>query len=144
MGGVKRVTKPRKLKPSKKKQEPPRRAPKPSKAAKPVKEAAEKKTELPKQKGPIKVQSTRTNAPATFRPATQAAPKERPAGPGRIAAPGPSIRERAAAKAKTAAKGTKNKSTVKVAQSLPDLESDSPSFVSTISDVPRPRGMKKY
>jgi hypothetical protein len=60
-------------------------------------------------------------------------------GPNAITPPGPPARATASAKAKTAAKGTKNTSTIKVAEPAVDLE-EGPNFgnpVYRITDVPR-------
>lgn len=62
-----------------------------------------------------------------------------PKGPSAIGAPGPTASESAAARAQSAAKGTRNTSTIKVAEPQVDLE-DGPNFgkpVYSITDVPR-------
>ncbi len=63
----------------------------------------------------------------------------KPTGPKAIPPPGPPARATASAKSKTAAKGTKNTSTIKVAETSVDLE-EGPTFgkpVYNITDVPR-------
>jgi hypothetical protein len=63
----------------------------------------------------------------------------KPTGPNAITPPGPTARATALAKSKTAAKGTKNTSTIKVAESVVNLE-EGPNFgnpVYRITDVPR-------
>ena len=60
-------------------------------------------------------------------------------GPSAITPPGPTARETASAKAKSSSKGTKNTSTIKVAEPSVDLE-EGPNFgnpVYSITDVPR-------
>jgi hypothetical protein len=63
----------------------------------------------------------------------------KPTGPNAITPPGPTARETASAKAKASSKGTKNTSTIKVAEQSVDLE-EGPTFgkpVYNITDVPR-------
>lgn len=74
-------------------------------------------------------------SPSAFVPTT---------GPAQITPPGPTAREAAEAKAASAKKGTKNTSTIKVAQPAIDLE-EGPSFgkpVYSITDIPRQWGKK--
>jgi hypothetical protein len=69
----------------------------------------------------------------------EAREENKPTGPKSITSPGPTASEGAKAKAEKAKKGTKNTSTIKVAQPSIDLE-EGPSFgkpVYTITDVPR-------
>jgi hypothetical protein len=54
-----------------------------------------------------------------------------------ITAPGPTARASASTKAAAAKKGTKNTSTIKVAQPVADLESPTPRTIYSITDVPR-------
>ena len=90
------------------------------------------------KEGPINVSSTRVmpnppnaiGGPSSFVPTT---------GPAQITPPGPSAKESAKAKSEKAKKGTKNTSTIKVAEPSVNLE-EGPSFgkpVYSITDVPR-------
>lgn len=94
--------------------------------------------------GPMRVRSERVTTSPTALPGSRKAissPKGESVqrGPKSITAPGPTASETAAARAAAAAKGTKNKSSIKVAEAAVDLE-DGPNFgkpVYSITDVPR-------
>jgi hypothetical protein len=89
---------------------------------------------------PLNVKSERVESTkAASEPKSQPARAATPTGPARITAPGPTASQRAAAKAKEARKGTKNTSTIKVAEAAVSLD-DGPNFgkpVYTITDIPR-------
>lgn len=67
------------------------------------------------------------------------APSEtfKPTGPAAISAPGPTAKEQASKKAAKAKKGTKNTSTIKVAEPSVDLESPTGGMTYKITDLPR-------
>jgi hypothetical protein len=88
------------------------------------------------KQGPIKVSSTRVgpNQPKSIGGPSSFVPQ---AGPSQITPPGPTARESAASKAAAAKKGTKNTSTMRVAQKVVDLEAPGFPTVYNITDVPR-------
>jgi len=92
-----------------------------------------------KAKGPIKVKSERVYRTNPGPTAAESAASSGPfnSGPSSITPPGPSIRGRATSKAASAKKGTKNTSTIKVAQRVVDLDAPGYPTVYNITDVPR-------
>lgn len=94
--------------------------------------------------GPQRVYSERVSPSPTSLPGSRRAlpaPRERveSSGPLAITPPGPTASASAAARAKQSAKGSKNTSTIKVAERMVDLE-EGPNFgksVYSITDVPR-------
>lgn len=102
------------------------------------------------QRAPIKVKPERVVREGSDRKPANSKSDEQPRGAGstkdnlpkRITPPGPTAREQAQSKATSAAKGSKNKSTIKVAEPMVYLE-EGPNFgkpVYSITDVPRQWG----
>lgn len=103
-----------------------------------------KKTGKDSSEGPINVQSERVNYPYVQKSLN--APRKaiegpeatyKPSGPTPISPAGPSAKESAQKRANKAKRGTKNKSTMKVAEPVVDLESPTPKTIYNITDLPR-------